>query len=120
MQKTEQPDLHLKELPYFTCTEHHWKNMWGTYTDGVRYIAQNGYAWLLSDAQIVIRMKPKLRREPFLVIELKVNLEEHTAKMIITDGNNNTLYRQQYNYTDAKRNIKLYYENGVMLLPSER
>ena len=116
----KQADLELKELGYYDCTGHHWKGMWGTYTDGVKYIAENGYAWLLSDAQIVIRMKPKLRREPFLVIELKVNLEDHTAKMIITDGNENTLYEQEYRYTDAKRDVKLYYENGVMLLPSER
>ena len=119
MQKTEQPDLELKELPYYTCTEHHYKSMWGKYTDGVKYIADNGYSWWVSDSLIAIRMKSELRQEEFLMIELKLN-KDGTAQTVITDGNNNVLYRQDYKWTDAKRELKVYYENGVMLLPSER
>lgn len=111
-------DLELKELGYYTGTEHHWKGMWGVYSDGVKYVIENGYGWFVNDAQIVIRMKPRLRREPFLTVELKLN-EDGTAKTIITDGNENVLYTQNYAYTDAKREVKLYCENGIMILPSE-
>ena len=87
----EQADLELKELPYYTCTEHHYKSIWGKYTDGVKYIMNNGYAWFVTDAQIVIRMKPKLRAEEFLTVELKLK-EDSTAQTVITDGNGNILY----------------------------
>ena len=80
---------------------------------------ENGYAWFVTDAQIVIMMKPRLRREPFLTVELKLN-GDGTAKTVITDGNDNILYTQRYEWTDAKKELKLYYENGVLLLPSER
>ena len=100
-------DLELKELGYYTSSEHHWKNMWGKYTDGVKYIMNNGYAWFVTDAQIVIRMKPKLRAEEFLTVELKLK-EDSTAQTVITDGNGNILYTQDYQWTDAKREIKLW------------
>ena len=115
----EQADLELKELPYYTCTEHHYKSMWGKYTDGVKYIMDNGYSWFVTDALIVIRMKTRLRREKFLTVELKLK-GDGTAQTVITDGNNNVLYTQPYQWTDAKKEIKLYHENGVLLLPSER
>jgi hypothetical protein len=39
--------------------------------------------------------------------------------MTIDDGNGNMLYTQDYDYTDAKRELKLYYTDGVILLPGE-
>lgn len=117
MQK--QADLELTELPYFTGSEHIYRDMWGKYTDGIKYLKDNGYAWFISDALIAIRMKPELRQEEFLTVELKLK-EDGSAQTVITDGNENMLYTQEYQWTDAKREVKVYYENSVMCLPSER
>lgn len=39
--------------------------------------------------------------------------------MIITDGNGNKLYSQHYAFTNAKRELKLYFMNDVVMLPTE-
>ncbi len=119
LQKIEQPDLELKDLGQFIGTQQYYSVFGVRVTDGVKYVMDNGYAWLVTDSIAVIRCKPKVRREPFLVVELKVNLEEHTAKMVISDGNDNELHSQEYTFTDAKRDVTLWCENGVMILPSE-
>ncbi len=117
MQTTK--DLELKELGYYVGSEHIYRGMWGKYTDGIKYLIDNGYSWFVTDAQIVIAMKPRLKREPFLTVELKLN-RAGTAQTVITDGNENVLYTQDYQWTDAKKEVKLYYENAVMYLSSER
>lgn len=113
-------DLELKALGQFIGTQHHYKTFpFGKVTDGVKYVMDNGYGWFVTDALSVIGFyqRGKLRNEPFLTVELEQADSE--ADLIITDGNNNELYRQHYAFTDAKRNLKLYYEYGVLLLASE-
>ena len=113
-------DLELKRLGSFTGTLQYWREWLNTLvTDGVHYIMENGYAWLVTDAISVIKTMQKLRKEPFLVIRLELDKEESTARMIIDDGNDNVLYTQNYGFTDAKRGLKLYFQNNVVLLPSE-
>jgi hypothetical protein len=97
-------------------------------TDGVKYIMDNGYSWLVTDALSVIvctknaivnkaRLIQKLRSEQFLVIELI--LKKKRAIMQISDGNGKVLYKQKYGFTDADTEVKLYFTDNVMLLPSE-
>jgi len=120
MQKTLQPDLELKELPYYTGTQHYYNVFGIKATDGVKYCMDNGYSWFVTDAVAVIRCKPEIRKEPFLTVELRLSEEaENEADMVITDGNYNELYTQHYRFTDAKRDLKLYCCDGVMLVPSE-
>jgi len=93
-------------------------------TDGIRYVAENGYSWLITDILANITANRKIReylqRDYFLSITLKVNLEQHTAELIFTDGNDNEIYRQRYGYTDAEvSEIKMYYCDGVLMLSSE-
>jgi len=114
-----QPDLELKNLGQFTGTLHYYNVFGVNVTDGVKYVMDNGYSWFVTDAIAVIRCTPKVRRETFLAVKLKVDTKECTAKMVISDGNGKTLYRQDYQYTDAKRDVTLWCENGVMILPSE-
>ena len=113
----EKEDLELKGLDYFIGSERYYRVMNAIITDGVNYIMQNGYAWLITDALIVI--KTKLINEEFLSIKLQVNKEKNTAIMLITDGNNRVLYKQYYNYTDAKRDLTLFFENNTLMLNSE-
>jgi len=108
-------DLELKELNQFYGSEkyHHY---WGKIlTDGVAYIADNGYSWFVSDIIAVINVK--LARHGFLSI--KLNVIDDEAKMVITDGNGKELHSQKYKYTNAKRNLNLFYTDGVMMLDTE-
>jgi len=113
----EMEDLELKYLDQFIGSERYYRVMNTIITDGVNYIMQNGYSWLITDALIVI--KTKLINEEFLSIKLQVNKEKNTAIMLITDGNNRVLYKQYYNYTDAKRDLTLFFENNTLMLNSE-
>lgn len=115
----EEQNLELLGIENFIGTEHYFNGYMGVkYTDGVYYISQNGYSWLVTDCIAVIKTNSKISREAFLSIKLKVN-EDKTAVMTIDDGNNNILYTQEYNYTDAKRDLNLYFMNDVLMLNSE-
>ena len=113
----EMEDLELKGLEHFIGSERYYRVMNAIITDGVNYIMQNGYAWLVTDALSVI--KTKLRNEEFLSVKLQVDKENMEAEMIITDGNENILYKQYYEYTDAKRDLTLFFENNTLMLNSE-
>lgn len=110
-------DLELKKLDMFYGTENYYKFFLNTLiTDGVKYVCDNGYSWLVSDAVSVI--KTKKLNEDFLVIRLKLD-GQGGAEMIIDDGNGNVLYRQRYSYTNAKRELKLFYSSNVVMLSNE-
>ena len=109
-------DLELKGMGQFIGTEQYHSGFLGVnLTDGVAYISENGYSWFVTDVIAVI--KTKLINYEFLVINLK--LDGKKAKMIISDGNDKVLYTQNYDFTDAKREIHLYFQNNVMMLSSE-
>ena len=113
----DKPDLELKDIGQYYGTEFYHSIMLGVKaTDGVEYIMRNGYSWLVTDAIVVAKMK--LQKEEFLVVTLKL-LKEGDADMIITDGNEHELYKQHYNYTNAKREITFYITDNIVLLPSE-
>jgi len=114
---TNDEDLELKGLGSFTGTEHYYKVMGALVTDGVKYIMDNGYSWFVTDALAVI--KTKFKNEEFLTIKLQVNKEKQNAIMLITDGNNNVLYKQDYKYTDAKVDLTLFFTDNVLLLSGE-
>lgn len=117
MQETD--DLYLKALGQFIGSQQYYNVLGANVTDGVKYIMENGYSWFVTDALAVIKFTPNLRKEPFLTVELKRAEEGNEADLIITDGNEKTLYTQHYDFTDAKRDLMLYCENGVLLLNSE-
>ena len=113
------PDLELKALNSFIGTTEYYRVMGALVTEGVKYIMDNGYGWLVTDALAVICFKPTLRNADFLVVRLNVDTEKAEADMIIDDGNGNILHKQHYKFTDAKRSLKLYYQRGVLMLSSE-
>ena len=116
--KTQSEDLELRDLDNYFSTEQYHRIFLGTIaTDGVIYIMQNGYSWFVTDAISVI--KYKFAHEAFLTAELRVNKENSTADMVITDGNGHVMYKQHYMYTDAKRDLTLYYTSKVLMLGSE-
>lgn len=118
---TTEQDLTLKEMPYFTGTEQYHKiglfsrtNL----TDGVIYVMKNGYSWFITDMLSVVYCEPKIAQQEFLCFKLKLK-DGNKATATITDGNDNILYSQDYEYTDAKTELNLYLTNDVLLLDSE-
>ena len=108
-------DLELKELGQYTGTEKYLNIMGINVTDGIGYIMENGYSWFVTDCIAVI--KTKLNKKGFLSIKLKLNKDK--VDMIITDGNEKILYKQHYEYTDAKKELMLFYTDGVLMLDKE-
>ena len=88
-----------------------------TYTDGIKYLADKaGCYWLLDI--IATEIFPSLRKQPFIVINMKV--EDNKAVITADDGNKNVFYTRAVEYTDfPSGDLKLYLQGGVLLLPSE-
>jgi len=120
----DKEDLELKALHQFNGTLNYYRYLGILITDGIVYIMQNGYSWLVSDAIITIhfdkRIQNYLKNENFIAIKLKVNRENKTAKVTFEDGNYNVLAYKLYDYTNAKiEELVLFYVDGVLMLSNE-
>jgi hypothetical protein len=125
-EELEDSKLPLKDLDElkseqtnFTGTEQYHTGYMGVQmTDGVFYTQERAKCgWLMSDASVILKMK--LKDEEFVVVKAKV--KNHKAVVTYDDGNGKVLYTQKYEYTDLPEGeFKMYYENGVLMLPSER
>jgi len=111
--------LRRNELRQFTGTEHWYRHISGyLYTDGVLYVAQEGGAFWLVD-KILLTTRAKKNLQEFGSWKLEVN-EDKSAIFLCEDGNYNELYREKIEWTDFPLNkIELWFENGVLILPSE-
>jgi hypothetical protein len=88
------------------------------YTDGVKYVSDNGAAWLVTDALAVLAHHEKVRVEEFVAI--KVKSANGAATVTYDDGNDNVLYVQQYPVTDLPAGeIKFFYTDTVLMLAGE-
>jgi hypothetical protein len=116
--KKMEDDLMLKDLERYCGTEQYHNVLGSNVTDGIAYVMKNGYSWFIIDSLAVIVHSPIMRNEDFLCVKLKL-IPEKKAEMLITDGNDRILYTQKYEYTDAKKELTLFYENGVLLLSNE-
>jgi uncharacterized protein DUF6876 len=114
-------DRMLKALGQFCGTENYYKVIGFNVTDGIHYIMENGYSYLLTDCLAVIAFKPRLRHADFLVIRFTADPERHEGRFEIReDSDRPILYQQSYGYTDAQvKEIILFYESGVLLLAGE-
>lgn len=108
-------DLDLKDLNQYYGSEHYYNVLGVNVTDGIAYIMNNGYSWFVTDSIAVFITK--LKDEEFITAKLKI--KDKTAKMILTDGNDKILYTQQYDYTNAKEDLTLFFTNNVFMLSSE-
>ncbi len=122
-QKTQQikDDLDLKDLDNFIGTESYHKirlypivNL----TDGIDYVMDNRYSWFITDMLAVIKTKEEIKNEDFLGITLVIN-DDKTAIAKITDGNEKVLYKQEYKWTNCKKNLNLFFTNNVLMLSRE-
>jgi hypothetical protein len=112
-------DLELEKLDNYTGTEHYYSVLGSKITDGVKYIMDNGYSWLVTDTIAVITSDEKLMKEDFLSIKFELGKKPETGTLSITDGNDTVFYKQNYTFTTAKRNIKMFFQNNTLCLMSE-
>jgi hypothetical protein len=89
------------------------------YTEGVKFISDNGAAWLITDILAFVGGNKKLSMEEFIVATLKV--KDGKAILTFDDGNDNILFTHKYESTDFPLdNISFYLEWNTLMLPSER
>lgn len=89
-------------------------------TEGVTYLAKEAECFWLLDIISSYQAITEVRNEEFQVYILRVDLEKSTATVECNDGNDNILKTQFIEFTDFPlKEIKLYYTDGVVLLPSE-
>ena len=111
------------DLRQFTGTETWYRHPFNPkvlYTEGVRYVAEEGGAYWLVDAIAIAQITvKKVAEEEFQVWTLKVQLDR-TASLACDDGNGNVVYTQAIDFTDFPMDeIKLYFTDNTLLLPSE-
>lgn len=109
-------DLDLKNLRSFIGTNEYHDVMGSNVTDGIAYIMNNGYSWFVTDTLAVITTK--FKNKDFLGVKLKLDKNDG-AKMIIENGDGKTLYEQKYKWTNAKKELMLFWTNNVLMLSTE-
>jgi hypothetical protein len=88
------------------------------YTEGVKYLSDNGAAWLITDILAVLKGDRKVKAEEFVSICFTV--KDRAGVILMTDGNDKELYKQLVEYTDFPiAEVKMFYTSGVLMLSSE-
>jgi len=120
----------MLNLNGFTGTEQYYFNPFFKpikYTDGIKFLSDNKASWLVTDTQAVLLYNPEVKegyeQEGFICVKWK--FEGNKAQATYTDGNENILFIQDYEYTDflkhyvTESELNLYYTNEVLMLSSE-
>jgi hypothetical protein len=115
--------LNKSDLNHFTGSEswyRHSINRNVLYTDGAQHVAEHGGAyWLLDEIATIQPYNKRVAAEGFQLWKLTVH-PDRSAMLTCTDGNNNIVFTKKIEYTDFPLDeIKLYFTNNTILLPSE-
>lgn len=115
--------LTAEALRQFTGSENwyrHSLNRKVLYTDGAQYLAEQGGAyWLIDSIAIAQAHIEVVAAEEFQVWTLKVN-PDSSALLTCDDGNGHVVYDQSIPFTDFPLpEVKLYFVDNVIMLPSE-
>lgn len=116
--------LTAHDLVQFTGSENwyrHGLNRNILYTDGAQYVAETGGAyWLLDEIALANLYERAVKAEEFQVWTLTRNQTDNGALLTCGDGNGNTVYSKEIEFTDFPLpTVKLWCEEGTILLPSE-
>jgi len=120
---TNTTTLTVESLRQFTGTEtwyRHSLNRKVLYTEGAQYLAEYGGAyWLLDSIAIAQSHVKVVAAEEFQVWTLKIN-PDCSAVIACDDGNGRIVYEQSLSFSDFPLpEIKLYFRDNVIMLPSE-
>jgi hypothetical protein len=91
------------------------------FTDGAKYVADQGGAyWLLDEIALAQRYEKAVAAEPFQVWKLTVDLDRHTGTLTCEDGNGHAVFKKAIPFTDFPADeISLWFTNNTIYLPSE-
>lgn len=124
MVMTQPLPLTAADLAQFTGTSQYYQHPLGLkYTDGVKYLAENGQAYWLLDAIASWQADPKIRDDRQLqeiqFWKLTVNPDQ-SATLVCEQDLNDIAVTQAIPFTDfGLESVTIYCQQGVMLLPSE-
>lgn len=106
-------------LPNFIGTTQYYRHYTGIkYTDGINYLVESADCYWFID--IVASYQRKLNGINFQVWELKVNEDKSAVVTMKEDSDKPNMVTQKVRSTDFPLNkVKVYVQNGVILLPSE-
>ncbi len=114
--------LTSEDLAQFTGTDQwhrHGLNRRVLFTDGAKYLADQGGAYWLLDTVAICQAEKAVAAEPFQVWKLVVR-EDRTATLTCDDGNGRIVRTEHIPFTDFPLDeIALWFANGVIYLPSE-
>jgi hypothetical protein len=89
------------------------------FTDGVRFLVEEGHAWWLPDLILSFQWRPRVYNEEFQVWTL-LKQKDETWTITCTDGNDAVLCRQHLPYSDFPiESLKLYVVDKTIMLTSE-
>jgi hypothetical protein len=89
------------------------------FTEGVKYVADEGHGWWLVDLILSYQFQPLIYREKFQRWVLK-KYSDDTWTINCTDGNGKVLASQHIQYSDFPLpEFTLWVVNETILLPSE-
>jgi hypothetical protein len=120
---TKTAKLSPAHLSQFTGTENYYRHALNRailFTDGCKYVADQGGAyWLLDLIGCAQRYEKRLSRQPFQVWALAVR-SDNSATITVEDGNYNLLWTHTIGFTDFPiPGITFWFSNNVIYLPSE-
>jgi hypothetical protein len=120
---TKTAKLTEADLRQFYGSEHwyrHALNRNVLFTDGAKYVADEGGAyWLLDIIALAQRHHKAIAAEPFQVWKLAVRPDQ-SATLTCEDGNYRLIDAQEIRFTDYPGvEVTLWFSNGVIYLPSE-
>ena len=112
------------DLRQFTGSEHWYRHGLARsilYTDGAKYVADQGGAyWLLDEIALAQRGEKAVAAEAFQVWKLTVNAADRTAVLTCEDGNDHAVFKKPIPFTDFPADeITLWFANNTIYLPSE-
>jgi hypothetical protein len=90
------------------------------FTEGAKYVADHGGAyWLLDEIALIQPYDKRIAAEEFQVWTLTVR-PDNTATLTCHDGNYQVVFTKEIEFTDFPLlEIKLYFQNNTIFLPSE-
>ena len=110
----------LDNLSRFTGTSKYYQNFFGIkYTEGVSFLANEVKCFWLLDLISSYQFDKRVKNETFQAYDLRV-FADRSAIVTISDGNDRILAKQWIDYTGFPfSKFTLWYEDGVIVLPSE-
>jgi len=105
-------------LSQFTGTEQWYRHPFSkvTYTDGVKYFADQAGAYWFLDIAVCLPME--FPNEKFYSVCLDVS--DGKAKLVVDDGNDNVLMNKDIDFTDCPNGeYRFFLTNDVLMLTSE-